>query len=54
MFNPGAKNTVVMSFKTNSRESEDTAFSFSANMHRLVNKSTTRFSIGLSDMKVTQ
>jgi TolB-like protein len=53
IFNPGSKNTIVLAFKSSSI-SEDTAFSFSVNMYRLVNKSTTRFSIGISDMRVTQ
>lgn len=53
VFNPWAKNTIVMVFE--SREaSEGTVFSFSANMYRFVNKSPTRFSIGISDMRITQ
>ena len=53
MFSPGSKNTIVLAFRSSSR-SEDTSFSFSANMYRLVNKSTTRFSIGISNMRITQ
>lgn len=59
VFNTGAKNTIVMVFESRGRsrrerESEDTAFSFSADLYRFMNKSATRFSIGISDMRITQ
>lgn len=53
LFNPGAKNTIVMVFESN-EESEGTVFSFSANLYRFVNKTPTRFSIGIRDMRITQ
>jgi TolB-like protein len=53
VFNPGAKNTIVMVF-VSWEESEETVFSFSANMFSFVDKTATRFSIGLRDMSITQ
>ena len=55
VFNPGTKNTINIKFYTNRAvESDETIFSFSCNMLRYVKNPPTRFSIGLSNMRITQ
>jgi hypothetical protein len=54
VFNPGTINTINITFHTSrADESDETIFSFSCNMFRFV-KNPTRFSIGLTDMRITQ
>jgi hypothetical protein len=53
MFNPGSKNTITITFESR-QKSDETTFSFSANMLRFVNESKIRFSIGISNMRITQ
>ena len=54
VFNPGTINTINITFHTRrNEESDETIFSFSFNMFRFVKKPT-RFSIGLSDMRIAQ
>ncbi|MFQ5688322.1 MAG: FlgO family outer membrane protein, partial [Candidatus Scalindua sp.] len=47
VFNPGTENTITITFRSRGEESDETIFGFSANMYRFVNKSPTRFSIGI-------
>jgi TolB-like protein len=54
VFNPGTKNIINIAFRTSrADESDEMIFSFSCNMFRYV-KAPTRFSIGLSDMRIMQ
>jgi len=53
VFSPGTINTINITFQTRrANESDETIFSFSCNMFRFVKKPT-RFSIGLTDMRIT-
>jgi hypothetical protein len=53
VFNPGAKNTIVMAFWSR-KESNGTSFSFSADLFRFIRGSANRFSIGIPNMRLTQ
>lgn len=53
VFNPGTENTIVMVFKSD-EESDGNIFNFSADCYRYTNKSVSKFSIGISDMRITQ
>lgn len=53
IFNPSVKNTIVMVFELK-EGSDGMTFSFSADLFRYVNEGATRFSIGLSDMSLSQ
>lgn len=52
-FSPSSKNIITLIFQSN-EESDETSFNISINMYRFIRKSPTQFSIGISDMRITQ